>query len=197
MKKYTKQTAAYVHAARNNAGRPIDSVDGATGGAGYLNRVDDPATPGSTETRSLYQESNVDPREEEALSYFSDKARYNVAEETEGAGRTTLIMMDPNDFLRLAERLPRVDTEKAARIAARMDAGQTLGDIPYLDFNNTGEGVAEVVGHEADIEQWNLPKGGSCCQFGLGHRATIPYAGTCRTGQIILTGSKEYGRSGW
>ena len=144
----TKQTAAHVHAARNSAGRSLDSVDGATGGSGYLNRIDDPETPGSTNVRSLDQTADINPDDAESLSYFSDGSKASVASEAEGKGTTKLIMMDPNDFLRMAEKLTREDVSRSAAIAARMDEGKSLGDIPFLMMKNNGDGIAEVTGHE-------------------------------------------------
>tara|TARA_R110002096_G_scaffold134022_5_gene285114 strand:+ start:976 stop:11961 length:10986 start_codon:yes stop_codon:yes gene_type:complete len=144
----TKQTAAHVHAARNSAGRSLDSVDGATGGSGYLNRIDDPETPGSTNVRSLDQTADIDPDEAESLSYFSDGSKASAASEAEGKGTTKLIMMEPSDFLRMAEKLTQEDVARSAAIAARMDEGKSLGDIPFLMMKNNGDGIAEVTGHE-------------------------------------------------
>ena len=82
----------------------------------------------------------------EAGKYFSQKA-FDRAD-TGYKSRRTIVEMDIQDFLRMAERLDQARPSSQADVAAAVAGGQKFSDLPILSFSNDGKGTATVVGHE-------------------------------------------------
>jgi hypothetical protein len=59
--------------------------------------------------------------------------------------RVTLILMSPDDFLRMAKTLSKPSEAKTAHVAS---ANGNFRDLPRLIFENNGDGTAHVIGHE-------------------------------------------------
>jgi hypothetical protein len=89
-----------------------------------------------------------DPKSEmfEAGKYFDQNA-FDRAD-TGYKSRRTIVEMDIQDFLRMAERLDQARPSSQADVAAAVAEGQKFSDLPYLSFSNDGKGTASVVGHE-------------------------------------------------
>ena len=89
-----------------------------------------------------------DPKPEmfEAGKYFDQKA-FDRAD-TGYKSRRTIVEMDIQDFLRMAERLDQARPSSQADVATAVAEGQKFSDLPYLSFSNDGKGAASVVSHE-------------------------------------------------
>lgn len=85
---------------------------------------------------------------EESLGYFSSESQAKLETAIDGNSRSTMILMDPNDFIRMAENLPQENQIQKESIESALNAGQPLDDIPSLRFENSGNGDAKVVSHE-------------------------------------------------
>lgn len=79
--------------------------------------------------------------------YFSQKALRRANEEADSPkSRTTLIMIKPSDFLKMAE--PAFSKEKYEKAKQLNKDRVQYNDVPFLIFENNGDTTATVVGHE-------------------------------------------------
>lgn len=61
--------------------------------------------------------------------------------------RRTIVYMSPKDFLRIAE--PFTPSELNLSVIKKvMETGRKIASLPYIIFDNNGNGTASVVGHE-------------------------------------------------
>jgi len=61
--------------------------------------------------------------------------------------RETLIYLSPEEFLALAKKIPSERKTKEA-LDELVKSGGRFDSIPFLSFDNEGDGVAKIVGHE-------------------------------------------------
>ena len=100
-----------------------------------------------------YDESQ--PRDEngrwigtDADKYFHEKDLSRAANQSPKS-RDRLVSMNPDDFLRVAEKVQGVyDPQKKHNVESALGSGAKLMDIPFLQFVNNGDGTATVTGHE-------------------------------------------------
>lgn len=62
--------------------------------------------------------------------------------------REILIYMSPMDFLTMAHKLDKPDQTSIDNINKLVSSGTKFNSLPSLQFNNNGDGTANVVGHE-------------------------------------------------
>ena len=89
-----------------------------------------------------------DVKEMEGAEYFNDKAfeSFSIGHKS----RETVVLMSPDEFLSMARKLGD-DSEfgkSTTKLVEHLDEGGKFDDIPFLKFENDGEGTAKVVGHE-------------------------------------------------
>jgi len=89
-----------------------------------------------------------DVKQMEGAEYFNDVAFDSLS--IKHKSRETVVLMSPDEFLDMARKLGD-DTEfgkSTTKLVEHLDEGGKFDDVPFLKFENDGEGTAKVVGHE-------------------------------------------------
>ena len=79
---------------------------------------------------------------------FSEKAWKGAQAETGYKGRSKIVDMHPEQFLKMAEHLPSPTTDKQSTVQSLVSQRKQFDSIPHLAFTHDGQGNAQVVGHE-------------------------------------------------
>ena len=82
----------------------------------------------------------------DGAAYFTASALRQALDESGSRSRTTIVAMSPGDVLALALHGPEPD--KAARVHSVLTESGQFSDVPYLGFDNNGDGTGRVVAHE-------------------------------------------------
>jgi len=90
------------------------------------------------------QEAVLDPSD--GKSFFTPEALESAKKETGYKSRTTIIDMDPADFLKLADE--GISESKTDLVESVLSSGKQLSSVPSLSFKIDKEGNAVVTAHE-------------------------------------------------
>ena len=92
------------------------------------------------------------------FEYFDEEQALSVIS-TNSASRETVINMTPDEFLLLAKKIPESSSERRD-LDEHLASGQKFSGIPFLQFDNLGEGKARITGHEGRHRMAALKRAG-------------------------------------
>lgn len=80
-------------------------------------------------------------------AYFNTD-KLTAAKNQPDASREKLVYLTPEEFLSMAERDGGPNPKKTETVQGVLQRGERFKDIPFLGFENNGDGTAKVIAHE-------------------------------------------------
>lgn len=113
--------------------------------------------------------------------YFNEKELLKAASASPSS-KELLIHMDPQDFLKAAEPLLDSSSKREIELMRLCYDGVKMDYVPYLSFDNNGDGVATGFGHEG------RHRAGAMIRLGVKH---MPVRFICRDGYYAIMWGRQ------